>query len=34
MIEDVGGERNKLNKPETHMNRGFELLLRNKKGGE
>lgn len=31
MIEDVGGERSKLNKVESDMNRGFELLLRNKK---
>ena len=31
VIEDLGGERNKLNKSDPHINRGVELLLRNRR---
>ena len=31
VIEDLGGERSKLNKSDPHINRGVELLLRNRR---
>ena len=31
MTRDLEGERNKLNKPEPEINRGVELLLRNRR---
>jgi hypothetical protein len=31
MTKDLEGERNKLNKPEPEINRGVELLLRNRR---
>ena len=31
MTEDQGDERKTLNNPETHINRGVELLLRNRR---
>jgi hypothetical protein len=31
MIRDQGGEERPLNKDESHINRGFELLLRNRR---
>jgi len=33
MTEDLEGERNKLNKTEPEINRGVELLLRNRRRG-
>jgi hypothetical protein len=34
MIEDQEGEKRKLNKSEPHINRGVELLLRNRRKRE
>ena len=31
VTEDQGGEKNKLNKPEPEINRGIELMLRNRR---
>ena len=31
VIEDLGGEKSKLNKSDPHINRGVELLLRNRR---
>ncbi len=31
MIRDLGGERSKLNNDDPHINRGVELLLRNRR---
>lgn len=31
MTEDLGGEKSKLNKSDPHINRGVELLLRNRR---
>ena len=31
MTDDLGEERNNLNNHETHINRGVELLLRNRR---
>jgi hypothetical protein len=31
MTKDQGGEKRKLNKPEPQINRGVELLLRNRR---
>ena len=32
MTEDLEGAKRKLNKPEPQINRGIELLLRNRRG--
>ena len=34
MIEDLDGEEKILNKPDPHLNRGVELLLRNRRRAE
>jgi len=34
MIEDLDGEEKALNKSEPHLNRGVELLLRNRRRAE
>ena len=31
MIDDLGDEKSNLNNETTHINRGFELLLRNRR---
>ena len=34
MIDDLDGEKKALNKPDPHLNRGVELLLRNRRRAE
>jgi hypothetical protein len=34
MIDDLDEEKNALNKPDPHLNRGVELLLRNRRRAE
>ena len=34
MIDDLDGEEKILNKPDPHLNRGVELLLRNRRRGK
>ena len=34
MIDDLDGEEKILNKPDPHLNRGVELLLRNRRRAE
>jgi len=34
MIENLDDEKNPLNKPDPHLNRGVELLLRNRRRAE